>query len=449
MSKKTKGRIRRFTVTYTLLAFFVLALAVLILAARIAPKSEVFLPREETREILQDAEQLRAARMASAEQARKELPPTGAVKAGWDYRPLLKALQGGGPDPLISLVNSVVQDAGVLSEASKAAVRKALENSRSLPADNPFRFSFTSEDLSGEELVPRLSRFLRQSRALLELEDALKSGLLEDISTAYRNPLESCLVKVAVLFAGRSACELADGDAPRALETLLTGYDMADLLADWAHIYGPGNRYYADRVLDKVLWRLADAGPVSPGDRERILQALDARKATDRLAKTLRTHAANLEIGEESDHRGYPDSVDLAFAFTGRGALDAADRLVALIDIPPYRAREPLASIGEHKIAGYWVNRFLDSAVEAYKMHARESVTGDMTRLALALKDWQREHGVYPASLEELQPFPLPALPVEPLTGDPIRYQTDGSSFQLTGANDGTLWEEPYWISSQ
>lgn len=449
MSKKTKGRIRRFTVTYALLALFVLALAALILAARIAPKSGVFLPREATREILRDAEQLRAVRMASAEQARKELPPNGAVKPGWDYRPLLKALQGGGPDPLISLVNSVVQDAGVLSEASRAAVRKTLEDSDGVPADNPFRFPFTPEDLSGAELVPRLSRFLRQSKPLHEMEAALKSGLLEDISTAYRNPLESCLVKVAVLFAGRSACELAGGDAPRALETLLAGYDMADLLADWVHIYGPGNRYNADRVLDKVLWRLVDAGPVSPGDQERILASPDARKATDRLAKTLRTHAANLEIGEESDHRGYPDSVDLAFAFTGRGALEAADRLIALLDMPPYRARGHLASIGEHKIAGYWVNRFLDSAVQAYKMHARESLTGDMTHLAFALKDWQRDHGAYPASLEELQPFPLAAMPVEPLTGDPIRYQTDGGSFQLTGANDGTLWEEPYWISAR
>lgn len=449
MMKKRLKSARKFTTAYALLAGFILALVILIVLARAGTQTSVFISHEATRAILQDAEQLRAERTVAAEQARKALPPNGVLKAGWDYRPILKALEGGGPDPLICLVTSLVHDTAGLSEASKAETRKALEDSRDLPADNPFRFHFTPEDLFSEELVPRLCRFLGQSQALREMEEALKAGLLEDISTAYHDPLESCLVKVVVLFAGRSSCELADGDAPRALETLLAGYDLADLLADWTHVYGFGNRYYADRVLDKVLWRLVDTGSVRAEDRERILAALDARKSTDRFANALKTHAANLEIGEESDRRGYPDSVDLVFAVTGRGALEAANRLVALLDTPPYRVREQLASIGEHKIAGYWVNRFVDSAVQAYKMHARESLTGDMTRIAFALKDWQQAHGVYPASLEELQPFPLTAMPVEPLTGDPIRYQTDGGSFQLIGANDGMLWEEPYWVSAR
>lgn len=277
----------------------------------------------------------------------------------------------------------------------------------------------------------------------------MKLGLLEDISTAYRNPLESELVDVSVLFAGRAVCELAEEDAPQALETLLAGYGIADLLADWPHIYGPCNRYYADRMLDKALWRLVDAGPVNAADRERILTALDARVPTDRFRKTLLTHAANLEIGEESDHRGYPDSVDLAFAFTGRGAMAAANGLVALLGTPPYQARQQLTALSEHRIAGYWANRFVDSAVEAYKMNARESLMGDIALLAFALKDWRQEHGSYPPTLGDLQPLPLEEIPHEPLTGDPIAYETDGTSFRLTGSNDGTMWPEPYWISSR
>ena len=447
--RKPRKGVRRFTVTYVLLALFVAALVVLIFAAPVVHKSGSFAPREETRAVLQDAKQERARHAAAVEQARKALPPGTTLPYGWNYRPLLKSFRGGQFDPLMNLVSSLVNDIGGISDASKVQIRAALADSHKVPADNPFYFPFSAEDLSSPELLLRLSRFLRQSKPLREFEEALKLGLLEDISTAYRNPLESELVDVAVLFAGRAVCEVAEGDTSRALDTLLAGYGIADLLADWTHIYGPCNRYYADRMLDKALWRLVDAAPVSGPDRERLLAALDARVPVDRLKKTLLTHAANLEIGEESDHRGYPDSIGLAFAFTGRGAMEAANGLVALLGTPPYQAREQLAVLSEHRIAGYWVNRFLDSAVEAYKMNARESLMGDIALLAFALKDWQQERGAYPPSLEALAPFPLEEIPREPLTGDPIAYETNGTSFRLTGSNDGTMWPEPYWTSNR
>jgi|GEM_PF-2181606 len=448
-TKRPRKGIRKFTVTYLLLALFVGVLVILIFAAPMAHKSGSFAPRKETETVLQAAKEEHARHTAAVEQARKALPPNATLPYGWDYRPTLKSFRGGQFDPLMNLVSSLVNDATGISEASKTKIREALADSRKVPADNPFCFLFSAEDLSGTELLPRLSRFLHQCKPLREFEEALKLGLLEDISTAYRNPLESELVDVSVLFAGRAVCELAEGDAPQALETLLAGYGIADLLADWPHIYGPCNRYYADRMLDKALWRLVDAGPVNAADRERILTALDARVPTDRFKKALLTHAANLEIGEESDHRGYPDSIDLAFAFTGRGAMAAANGLIALLGTPPYQVREQLTDLSEHRIAGYWVNRFVDSAIEAYKMNARESLMGDITLLAFALKDWQQAHGACPPSLEALQPFPLEEVPREPLTGDPIAYETSGTSFRLTGNNDGTMWPEPYWISSR
>jgi hypothetical protein len=349
----------------------------------------------------------------------------------------------------MNLASSCVNEPEGVSADSAERIRDALERKRHARPDNAFYFSFSWEPAPCHNLRDLLCEFLRNSRPLQEIEAAQKLGLLQDIADAYRNPLESNLVNIAVLFAARASCELAGGDAPRALETLLAGYAIAERLADWPHAYGPSNRYYADRMLDRVLWLVCDAGPITVADQQRVLNALDGRTPVNRLTKTLLVHAANLEIGEESDHRGYPKPVDVAFAFTGRGALSSARQLVPLLTTPPWQARELMEDIGKHRAAGYWVNRFVDNAIQDYKMHAREAMMGDMARLAFALKQWRQEHDTYPASLQELQPFPLPEPPREPLTGDPIQYESGGASFRLTGPSDDTLWVEQYWIATR
>jgi hypothetical protein len=427
-----------------LLVLFVLALVVLIVVARSLPKSG---DDDEIQAILQGAQQDRARRAAAVEQARRDLPANATIGTDWDYRPILKAFEGDQLDPLMFLVSSYVNDADGISESNAETIREALTHSHTVSAGNPFYFPFTLERTPGEELLARLCEFVRQSKPLQEIEAAQALGVLQGVVDTYRSPLESHLVNIAVLLASRAACELADGDAPRALETLLAGYAIAALLADWPHYYGPSCRYYADRVLDRVLWRFVDNGPVSAADQQRILQTLDARKPVDCLAKNLLIHAAKLEIGEESDYRGYPKPMAVAFAFTGRGALASARQLAPLLTTPPYQVRGELTTLGEHRVAGYWMNRFVDNAIRGYRMHTREAMMSDMARLAFALKEWRRQHGAYPTSLDALRPFPLADLPREPLTGDPIKYESGGDSFQLAGSSDATFWVEQYWVA--
>ena len=160
MSKRRPRKgIRRFTVTYMLLALFIAALVVLILAAPMVHKSGSFAPREETQAVLQEAKQERSRHSAAVEQARKALPPDTILPYGWDYRPVLKSFRGGQFDPLMNLVSSLVNGMGGISEASKVQIRAALADAHKVPADNPFCFVFTAEDISSAELLPRLSRF--------------------------------------------------------------------------------------------------------------------------------------------------------------------------------------------------------------------------------------------------------------------------------------------------
>ena len=47
----------------------------------------------------------------------------------------------------------------------------------------------------------------------------------------------------------------------------------------------------------------------------------------------------------------------------------------------------------------------------------------DGTMVGLALELYRRRHGAYPASLDELVPGLLPAVPADRITGDPVRYR--------------------------
>lgn len=299
------------------------------------------------------------------------------------------------------------------------------------------------------ELLGRLREFLKQSPALREVESALTLGLYQDVADAYRNPLEAKLTEIDILLAGRAVCEVEAGEPARALETLFNGYQLAALLADWQHYYGYQHRYYANRLLDKVLWRVVDAAPLSPADEERVLQVLDARKPTEGLAATLRIHAVRIELGEEGDHLGLPEAANAGFALAGRGALDRANQIIALFGTPPYQVHDQLVRIGEHKLTGYWMNRFVDNAIRAYKLHARDAATGDMTRLAFALMTWRREHGDYPATLEEIQTFPSTDIPKDPLTGAPVQYARGSPGFTLSVPSEESVWGENYWIARQ
>jgi hypothetical protein len=66
-----------------------------------------------------------------------------------------------------------------------------------------------------------------------------------------------------------------------------------------------------------------------------------------------------------------------------------------------------------------------------------------MTITAIALKRFQLKHGNYPADLNSLVPEFLPAVPLDPVDGQPLRYRrnADGTfllySVSENGVDDG------------
>ena len=89
----------------------------------------------------------------------------------------------------------------------------------------------------------------------------------------------------------------------------------------------------------------------------------------------------------------------------------------------------------------------IPALVRASEKGAFGQVEIDFGRLAIALKRYQRAHAELPASLEELVPGLMAALPADPLTGKPYRYEPlPEGEFRLISlgwnlADDGGTWD--------
>jgi hypothetical protein len=88
--------------------------------------------------------------------------------------------------------------------------------------------------------------------------------------------------------------------------------------------------------------------------------------------------------------------------------------------------------------AGLAMCRLLFPNVRAWlNYEARARAQFDITRLSFALAAFRADHGHYPASLAELVPHDIEALPNDPFTGRPLVYRLmpNGYALYSVGAN--------------
>jgi hypothetical protein len=67
---------------------------------------------------------------------------------------------------------------------------------------------------------------------------------------------------------------------------------------------------------------------------------------------------------------------------------------------------------------------------------------------ALALKRYGLDRGSYPASLEQLVPDYLDAVPVDPFTGRSLEYAGDGEGFLLRSAGEDVKSDVPWELDT-
>jgi len=65
----------------------------------------------------------------------------------------------------------------------------------------------------------------------------------------------------------------------------------------------------------------------------------------------------------------------------------------------------------------------------------------DLYRIALALKIYRIQHGVFPATLTPLSPGILPEIPIDPISGKDLEYKLKGNGFLLHGKRERKFYQ--------
>lgn len=435
---------RSLTLARALLGGMLLVSVVLICLANFMPKPA---DSADVKTALDEAARDRAARDIALKEARKAVPKDAPIPPDWEFSKILDALEGNAGRVVVELARSYADNPDDISDTALESLRNLLDDDGGVQPGNPFFFPLDLKRQPKQEILSGFRTFLTNLKALREVEAGLGLGLCLGVVNDYSDPFESNIGNLCVLFAGRALCEVQAGQPDRAMETCLAGYRIARLLEEWPHYYSYYARFFPDRSIDLALFRVVDAGPVNEQDQARLLETLDSRKRTDGLAKALRLGAAYLEAGLKGKRQGYPSISVYWYGFEGRGSMERAKRMLALLDRPPYAVKKELAQIEDHVPAGYWTNRLAENCVISYRLHAREALVGDIARIAFALKAHALKQGAYPASLQELNPPPVEEIPKDPLTGNPVVYQDGGNGFTLSSLSSGDSGGETYWIA--
>jgi len=82
------------------------------------------------------------------------------------------------------------------------------------------------------------------------------------------------------------------------------------------------------------------------------------------------------------------------------------------------------------------------------RTHARDAFTPEVIDMAFALADSKERIGQYPEALDELIPEYLSSVPIDPVSGEPIKYSRNGEGYTVTaphlhgsGGEDDVLWQ--------
>jgi len=73
----------------------------------------------------------------------------------------------------------------------------------------------------------------------------------------------------------------------------------------------------------------------------------------------------------------------------------------------------------------------------ASRSQARHEAKLDLMQMGLVIEQYQADHGLYPDTLDSIEPRLGGSMPVDPFTGEPYHYRRTGDSFRLysVGAN--------------
>lgn len=370
--------------------------------------------------ILMEAQQRVISTKNALAEARKQLPPDGLLPPDWNCLPAL-ALGAGYPNQTLRIIaKAYLETPEQLPQKILDDIRVQLALLRDTKRLTPVLEAIDPENTPPESVLAHFKEYLCTAPELAQIEAGVTCGLCAMVT----RPTEA-IKDIPLLLSARAIAEGQAGDMSKGFDTCLCLYRLADLLGQSQSIEITSMRTQMNADTDNAVWRLADMAPVPEADRERLLTEIDKRLSATCLADACRLMAARMESGQAWERPQPNNLIDMFFQGSwGRGSMRMADRLLPLIEQPPYKVAGPLKEFQEFARQSRAGQPFLYKAISAYQAYWMDVVHANAMHVGFALKAWKRDHGSYPPALEALESEPRTQELREPATGNPIAYET-------------------------
>jgi hypothetical protein len=392
------------------------------------------------------------AREERLQEARRALPPEGAVPPDWTLDVRLFKVPTEGGEHFRQLVLAYVVGGGDIADAALQEVRANLAETASR-RDLTDRERRTDPNVLGEEqIVAAIEETVLESPALERFAAAARAGLAvrvlkepADYRSDHAEAVADRRLEVAALLAARAVALARRGEAEAALDAADALYRLGAAAGEEPLLQACVHRNRINRLGDQALMAALDALPHAHPREAAFLDYVPARQDTVRLRRALREEEAVGGLLEEiRSESGVPQFLR---GWLARDAMQAAEEMDALLAESLPKAIEAVADAKRDFSPGH-LGRMIAAAElsDAVVAHAADAARADALRLALALRRYKAERGEYPEALDALAPAYLERLPRCPLTGEDYPYRRVEGGFELPAPEtDVALSPHPFW----
>jgi hypothetical protein len=269
------------------------------------------------------------------------------------------------------------------------------------------------------------------------------------------------LIHLGRLVEAQAHLHIQAGRAEDALERIEQGYALASSLREEPILIVQVVGVSIERGMYDALRSLLSAETLTAGSMERLqakIAGLPGREAFHEALQgevmTMRLEVADILVGERSEvaepRPFFPGAVWMwmvrpvvkkAHLFY----LEEMSKVIESQSQPRHARRE--GSGEQDRETWPWYARWSSFNINLSGLLLRadsSQARASLAMTALALKRYGLDRGSYPASLDELVPDYLDAVPVDPFTGKSLEYAVDGEGFLLRSAGEDVKSEAPW-----
>ncbi len=226
-----------------------------------------------------------------------------------------------------------------------------------------------------------------------------------------------------------------EGNAPAAADSLRSAFAVGKTLERDPVVVDFMIRVTLDGIASADTSQLLNQIEFSDSDLRSFQSAIRSTDyAADLHCGLVGDRTVNIHAYDDLYVMGFDSIQDTILSLGIPGAKERYAEITGnLIEVSKLPLHEALATVRstaeweprEFSITDYIMKQYYWSPVTCFEIAARAEARASTLDAAIAAELYRREHGSFPTTIDELVPTYLPAVPIDPFDGKPIRYLLD------------------------